>query len=216
MKVDSKKIRTEREKRAWSQEHLAAAAGLGLRTVQRIEATGVASYESVRALAAVLQIEVAALRAAQAEALSPGRRLRTGRSIVGAAAVAIATAGGLFVAATGFAEQILLDVGVSMNDSENRLRQWNRRMLVDEGSLVPDLNDVALFDVFKLEVVPSVTGDGLVLVAFKIFVRNGADYELVTSPSIITASGEEAEIKLSTEDGTWLSFVVTPHRASLL
>jgi hypothetical protein len=47
VQVDRDRIRSEREKRAWRQEHLAGAAGIGARTIQRIEATGVASYESV-------------------------------------------------------------------------------------------------------------------------------------------------------------------------
>ena len=46
VQVDGELIRSEREKRAWSQEHLAGAAGIGVRTIQRIEATSVASYES--------------------------------------------------------------------------------------------------------------------------------------------------------------------------
>ena len=40
MKVDSSYIKRERERRAWSQEHLAEVTGLGLRTIQRIEKTG--------------------------------------------------------------------------------------------------------------------------------------------------------------------------------
>ena len=63
VQVDRDLIRLEREKRAWSQEHLAAAAGIGARTVQRIEATGIASYESVRAISAALEISVGQLRA---------------------------------------------------------------------------------------------------------------------------------------------------------
>lgn len=62
VQVDSDLIRSEREKRAWSQEHLAGAAGIGVRTIQRIEATGVASYESVRAMSAALEIPVKTLR----------------------------------------------------------------------------------------------------------------------------------------------------------
>ena len=62
VQVDSDLIRSERERRAWSQEHLAGAAGIGVRTIQRIEATGVASYESVRAMSAALEIPVNTLR----------------------------------------------------------------------------------------------------------------------------------------------------------
>ena len=63
VQVDRDLIRSEREKRAWSQEHLAGAAGIGARTLQRIEATGIASYESVRALSVALEIPVGELRA---------------------------------------------------------------------------------------------------------------------------------------------------------
>jgi len=62
VQVDGNLIRCEREKRAWSQEHFAGAAGIGVRTIQRIEATGVASYESVRAISAALEIPVGELR----------------------------------------------------------------------------------------------------------------------------------------------------------
>ncbi len=46
LKVDAIKIRSLRSRRAWSQEHLADVAGLGRRTIQRVEKTGSASYES--------------------------------------------------------------------------------------------------------------------------------------------------------------------------
>lgn len=61
MRVDSQRIRAERTQRAWSQEHLANATDLGLRTVQRIEATGMASNESAQAIAAAFGIAVAEL-----------------------------------------------------------------------------------------------------------------------------------------------------------
>lgn len=56
MKVDAKTIRLERERRAWSQEHLAGVSGLGLRTIQRIESNATASYESIKAIAAALNL----------------------------------------------------------------------------------------------------------------------------------------------------------------
>lgn len=61
MKVDSNLIKSERKKRAWSQEHLARASGLGHRTIQRIENTGSAAYESVMAIASALDLDTAAL-----------------------------------------------------------------------------------------------------------------------------------------------------------
>lgn len=58
MKIDAQRMRSERLRRAWSQDHLATISGLGLRTVQRIERTGAASLESAAALASVLELPV--------------------------------------------------------------------------------------------------------------------------------------------------------------
>mgnify|MGYP000642752361 CR=1 FL=1 len=52
--TDAKKIKRWREERSWSQDRLAEAAGLSLRTVQRIENGESASRDSVMALAAAL------------------------------------------------------------------------------------------------------------------------------------------------------------------
>jgi len=51
-----------RKKCAWPQDELATAAGLNLRTVQRIENVGTASLESAKALASALEIELADLK----------------------------------------------------------------------------------------------------------------------------------------------------------
>lgn len=75
VRVDSNLIRSERETRGWTQGHLATVAGLSLRTIQRIEKTGSASFESVTALASVLSVEVADLRANESE-LSQKRAIR--------------------------------------------------------------------------------------------------------------------------------------------
>lgn len=54
-------IRELREARCWSQAHLAEAAALNVRTVQRIEAGEPCSYETMMSLAAVLDIDVGVL-----------------------------------------------------------------------------------------------------------------------------------------------------------
>lgn len=61
MKPDAGKIKRWREERMWSQEHLADLAGIGLRTVQRIENGEQASRESVMALAAAFNVDVSVL-----------------------------------------------------------------------------------------------------------------------------------------------------------
>ncbi|WP_198147245.1 helix-turn-helix domain-containing protein [Pseudoxanthomonas mexicana] len=61
MKLNAERIRTLREQRAWSQEHLASVAGLSARTLQRIEAGSAATQETCLALAAALDVPVADL-----------------------------------------------------------------------------------------------------------------------------------------------------------
>ena len=60
-KADAAKIKRWREERHWSQEHLAGLAGIGLRTIQRIENGDPASPESLKALAAAYNVDVMAL-----------------------------------------------------------------------------------------------------------------------------------------------------------
>ena len=59
--ADTAKIKSWRQERQWSQEHLAHLAGIGLRTLQRVENGGPASSETLRALAAAYDVDVMAL-----------------------------------------------------------------------------------------------------------------------------------------------------------
>ena len=61
MKINAPLVVTLRNRRSWSQEELATAAGLNLRTIQRIESDGVASLQSRKALASAFDVEVTEL-----------------------------------------------------------------------------------------------------------------------------------------------------------
>ena len=63
MKLDARRIRTLREQRAWSQEHLATVAGLSTRTLQRIECGAGASHDTCLALASALNVAIGDLAA---------------------------------------------------------------------------------------------------------------------------------------------------------
>ncbi|MBC3767140.1 helix-turn-helix domain-containing protein [Neptunicella marina] len=54
--VNSDVVKTLRKRSGWSQEQLAKACGLGLRTIQRVESEGRASLETKVCLAAALQV----------------------------------------------------------------------------------------------------------------------------------------------------------------
>jgi len=58
MQINTQLVIALRKKRWWSQEELATASGLNLRTIQRIESDGVASLQSRKALAAAFDVDV--------------------------------------------------------------------------------------------------------------------------------------------------------------
>jgi transcriptional regulator with XRE-family HTH domain len=59
MEINRQRIKHLRIERNWTQQHLADACGISLRTVQRIEKFGNASTESVMSLCAVLELNKA-------------------------------------------------------------------------------------------------------------------------------------------------------------
>ena len=58
MKINAKLVSKLRKQRSWTQEELAIASGLNLKTVQRIEKKATASLQSKKALASVFDIDV--------------------------------------------------------------------------------------------------------------------------------------------------------------
>ena len=60
-KPNATKIKRWREERQWSQEHLAQLAGIGVRTLQRIENGDATSPDTLKALAAAYNVDVLTL-----------------------------------------------------------------------------------------------------------------------------------------------------------
>jgi transcriptional regulator with XRE-family HTH domain len=213
MKVDSAFIKAQREHRAWSQEHLAQVTGLGLRTIQRIESGGSASYESAQALAAVLGVAVADLRAD--EPTGPVLRINVPlRPLLGVLA-AVVTGGALLVATRSFADQVLMDVSVALKtaipgSTGVDLREWKTQFIVDEGTLVPNVNDMRLQEL-RFSIVPTLLPDGKILVEMQIFEQQGDAEVLVASPRLVTADGQEAAV-VTGSDARSFRFGITPRR----
>ena len=57
MLIDADKIKKMRLDHGWTQEQLAEMCDVSVRTIQRIEKTGVAALDTTNALAAVLEVE---------------------------------------------------------------------------------------------------------------------------------------------------------------
>ena len=71
MKINSQIMLKLREEKAWSQEELAIAAGLSLRTIQRIEKSGKASLHSKKGLASALGIDIQDLNYDEEKHMTP-------------------------------------------------------------------------------------------------------------------------------------------------
>lgn len=203
MKVDRSYIKAQRERRAWSQEHLAEVAGLGLRTIQRIEKTGNASYESARSLAAVFEIAVAELRVTQPVHVpvpvpTPARTsLRPVLGVLGA----LVAGGALLSTTSSFAaDKVLMDLTLAV-DSPDEPRALATQVLVDDGTLVPDVNDLRLGDL-RFSVVPRVQSPNRILLEVSIYERRGDEEVIVSQPQLITLTGDTAEVVIGDDTRT--------------
>jgi len=217
MKIDPSYVKAQREQRAWSQEHLAEVSGLGLRTIQRIETTGSASYESARALAAVFEVTVADLRAE--EPTGPVLRLNVPlRPLLGVLA-AVVMGGALLVATTSFADQVLMDVSIERKSAIPgstgvEVNEWKTQFVVDEGTPMPlSVAGVRLTIVPKLLPVPN---EGKILVEMQIFEQRDGGEVLVGSPRLVIADGQKAEVEIGQNEARSFRFSITPRRHSRL
>lgn len=197
MQLDPKLVKSERQNRAWSQEHLAHVAGLGLRTIQRIEKTGAASFESAQALASVLSIPLHDLSggansmvATRKEAKRYGFLTHTFSGLV---AICLVASGTMLVANTSWAEKILLDVGIVVGEEDARVG----RLLTVEGKEA----EMRIDELLRFVITPTIQDDGRVLLTAKIYEFRGDKFVLSAEPKLITANKKEAEIRISSEAG---------------
>lgn len=205
MQIDADRIRREREQRAWSQEQLAHVTGLGVRTIQRIESSGIASSESTLALASVFELPVDELAVER----EPRDRKLVRDRIVSSIAVAFSLATAVFFARFALAEQIQVDVGVNIDGGV----QVSRSIVADEGQDV----ELEFENQLKTVITPgliSIDDREMVSVSLQIFERDeNGKYSLLESPDLVHQDGGDWEIKLSgTPSGKLYRLVVRPYR----
>ena len=201
MKIDSSYIKAQRARRAWSQEHLAEVTGLGLRTIQRIEKTGAASYESARSLAAVFEMDVAELRVAPPVVVEPKRVSLSMRQVLGVVG-ALVTGGALLVTTSTFAaDKVLMDLSVAVDSKTDEDQALTTKVVVDDGALVPEVNDLKLGDL-RFSIVPRVQTPDRVLLEVSIYERRGDEEVVVSEPRLIALSGEGASVVIDDDSRT--------------
>ena len=200
MKIDSDRIRTEREKRAWSQEHLAEVAGLALRTIQRVENSGAASYETAKAIAAVLELEVSGLTIPVA-----AKRMVWSRPVRYAGiAVSLLLAVGVFFARDARAGQVRLDVALALNNQ--KLSQHHLTVEAGKGA------EIRLEGQVRVVVTPTVTPDGNILLSIRLQEFSGSGLVAVGNPQLLAYDNQAAAVSVTSARGNVFRIEIKPHR----
>lgn len=208
LKFNSQAIVAERERRAWSQQHLADAAGLALRTIQRIETRGTGSYESLRALAACLEIPATALRVdtedPKPSIVSRSKSARIAGPIAGASVIA-GILGSLWLGAAS-AKEVLVDVAMTVERNfvvedprtgqdlaAKDTQELKSKILARNGKR----KEQYLGD-FNLILTPTILKDGRIALSARLYQKRDAGFEVLAAPELIVADGNEAKIEFST------------------
>jgi len=217
MQIDSHRIKLLREQRAWSQSHLAEVADLSLRTIQRIEKHGVASYESARALAAIFELTLADIKPSLSECEIPcdylsssssdqSRRKYSLPKIVSAVAASLLTFITIMLFSSANAQQVKLDIKFSNGTDE---------LPLEFSTLNPngETNTFKIDDKYQLDVIPTSDNDGLFLMTVK-FYKNAADgYQLMSEPKVLVREQEGAMFIFDDKDQKKLTLWITPSLA---
>lgn len=90
MKISPSTVRRLRSERGWPQEQLASASGLSLRTIQRVEARGIASMSSAVSLAATFKVPLIELQDGPGDAGQSQPAFGHGTLFLGLAVITVA------------------------------------------------------------------------------------------------------------------------------
>lgn len=192
MKINKEMLRRERELRAWTQSHLAEVADLSMRTVQRIERTGDASMESAGALAAALNIDLAALMEVpftNNEITPPKSHAYKLWSAIGVISAVLVAAGWWSNAA---AEQVMVSLSIETSD-----HVYSDMMLLGETGKE---SEMTLGNQFRMLFSTNRQGEHLFINA-RIYHFVEDEYQLVSSPAMLVGDQQAASIHVTLPDG---------------
>lgn len=206
-RIDSARLQLERKKRAWTQQHLAEVSGLGIRTIQRIEKSGMASPESVQAIASCFELGASELL------VLPSAGQGTSRwgwvqfptlMVTLALILAISSFASMRLA---IAEEVTLKLHAVVA-SENDQYEHLGEMILKDG----EESEFQMNGAFKVLISPTILENSQILIALKIFEYVDGQYALTHEPSLTTMDGHEAKFRLGLKDsyGSELRISVLP------
>lgn len=181
MQINIELIKSERNKRAWSQTQLAEVSSLSLRTIQRIEKTGSASLESVKSIASAFELSVEDM---QEITVSTTNNMKYKLSaLIGAFIISLSS----FFVVTATAQSIMVDIELSSDGSV-----LSKNQIVNEEN---EENVIIISDMIKVHFTAENQGDGIILISTKLYDLSNGQETLISSPNLAIEDGKTAGIR---------------------
>lgn len=199
MQINTDFIKTERQKRGWSQEQLAATTSLGVRTIQRIESSGVASNESAKALAAVLEVSLTQLVATRP---AWPRQSQRAKLLAYSAVASIAAVAAIFLAPFATATEVAMRVALKSEASgESKMN-----IAAEDGKQT----EIKLEKDLRLVFAPKILRDDRILLSLELYGYDGTEYKLVSKQSVLLQDDINTALALSLGDNKPVQLSITP------
>lgn len=203
MQINKEFLRQQREQRGWTQSHLAEVADLSLRTVQRIESSGISSKESAMALASALEVDVASFLIPQNTTSITGTvksHHRPYRFISGSILFAGLMVLGWWSMAS--ASPVLIHLSVQAESGSSGDMQLSDEM--------GKQNEILFEKQFRI-LVTSHREEKYLSLSTEIYDYVEGEYRLISSPAILVDNQKTATLHLDTQSSGRLELGFTAH-----
>ncbi len=203
MQINKEFLRQQREQRGWTQSHLAEVADLSLRTVQRIESSGISSKESAMALASVLEVDIASFLIRQNTASiteTAKSHHRRYRFISGSILLAGLMVLGWWSMAS--ASPVLINLSVQAESGSSGDMQLSDEM--------GKKNEILFEKQFRI-LVTSHREEKYLSLSTEIYDYVEGEYRLISSPAILVDNQKTATLHLDTQSSGRLELGFTAH-----
>ena len=191
MKINNALVSRERMVRQWSQQQLADMTGLSLRTIQRIENSGNASYGSIKSIASVLEVSA---KDFLAEKNNSWLSLKL-------ALLSSLLASFLYFSLAS-AQPVMLDVAV--NSAQENLASV--QLLNETG----EESEFRIDELLKVTFIAEMTRDKKLKIRVKAYELSSDGEKLLGTPVVITSNRKAAMIKFEGGKGMLYEIVITP------
>ncbi|MBA6232867.1 MULTISPECIES: helix-turn-helix transcriptional regulator [unclassified Colwellia] len=133
MIINAEKVIAERKIRAWSQQHLADASAVSLRTIQRVENNGSGSLETIKALASCFELNVDMLFEPKVEVINkkPKSKAKTKPKIVVFCSFILALLSSvLFIVPTSMASNLTISAESIKTNTHEGYSIYNKNVVI--------------------------------------------------------------------------------------